>query len=45
VIDNDQTELLDPLREGVIRQDQIHELGDLLNGKVEITQPTRAFRA
>jgi alanine dehydrogenase len=41
VIDNDQTELLDPLREGAIRQDQIHELGDLLNGRVEIAQPTR----
>jgi alanine dehydrogenase len=41
VIDNDQTELLDPLSEGVIRQDQIHELGDLLNGKVEIAQPAR----
>jgi alanine dehydrogenase len=27
VIDNDQTELLDPLKEGVIRADQIHELG------------------
>jgi len=33
VIDNDQTELLEPLKEGVIRKEQIHELGDLLTGK------------
>ncbi len=31
VIDNDQTELLDPIKEGVIRQDQVHELGDLVD--------------
>jgi alanine dehydrogenase len=41
VIDNDQSELLDPLKEGVIRRDQIHELGTLLNGTVSITQPPR----
>lgn len=41
VVDNDQTELLDPIKEGVIRQDQVHELGDLLIGKVEIKQPPR----
>jgi ornithine cyclodeaminase/alanine dehydrogenase-like protein (mu-crystallin family) len=41
VLDNDQTELLDPLKEGVIREDQIHELGNLLIGKVTITQPPR----
>jgi ornithine cyclodeaminase/alanine dehydrogenase-like protein (mu-crystallin family) len=41
VIDNDQTELLDPLKDGVLRQDQVHELGDLLTGKVTITQPPR----
>jgi ornithine cyclodeaminase/alanine dehydrogenase-like protein (mu-crystallin family) len=41
VIDNDQTELLDPLNEGVIRRDQIHELGDLFVGKVKLSQPPR----
>ena len=41
VIDNDQTELLDPIKEGVIRQDQVHELGDILIGKVKLAQPPR----
>jgi len=39
VIDNDQTELLEPLERGVIRKDQIHELGDLLIGKTRIAPP------
>ena len=38
VIDNDQTELTDPLAQGVIRR-QIHELGDLLIGKTRIAPP------
>ena len=41
VVDNDQTELLDPLKEGVIDEDQVHELGDLLVGKVTLAQPPR----
>ena len=41
VVDNDQTELLDPIEEGVIRQDQVHELGDLLIGKARLAQPAR----
>ena len=41
MVDNDQTELLDPIKEGVVRQDQVHELGDLLTGKVTIAQPPR----
>jgi len=41
VVDNDQTELLDPMKEGVVREDQVHELGDLLIGKVAIAQPPR----
>jgi alanine dehydrogenase len=45
VIDNDQTELLDPLNEGVIRAEQIHELGDLVAGNVTITQPPRGVAA
>jgi ornithine cyclodeaminase/alanine dehydrogenase-like protein (mu-crystallin family) len=41
VIDNDQTELLDPIKDGVIRQDQVHELGNLLIGKATVVQPPR----
>jgi ornithine cyclodeaminase/alanine dehydrogenase-like protein (mu-crystallin family) len=41
VIDNDQSELLDPLKDGVIRRDQIHELGELVNGTVSVVQPPR----
>jgi alanine dehydrogenase len=37
VIDNDQTELLDPLKDGVFRKEQIHELGDLLTGKTRLS--------
>src|SRR5205814_9847200 len=39
VIDNDQSELLDPLKDGVIRRERIHELGDLLVGKATVCQP------
>jgi alanine dehydrogenase len=39
VTDNDQTELLDPLAQGVIRKEQVHELGDLLIGKTKIPAP------
>jgi ornithine cyclodeaminase/alanine dehydrogenase-like protein (mu-crystallin family) len=41
VVDNDQTELLDPIKQGAIKQEQVHELGDLLTGKVTIKQPPR----
>ena len=41
VIDNDQTELLDPLKEGAIRREQIHELGNLVTSKVTVRQPSR----
>jgi alanine dehydrogenase len=41
VISSDQTEILDPLAEGIIRQDQIHELKDIVAGKVVINQPAR----
>ncbi|HEY6254703.1 MAG TPA: ornithine cyclodeaminase family protein [Xanthobacteraceae bacterium] len=37
VVDNDQTELLDPLAQGVIRKEQVHELGDLLVGKTPLS--------
>jgi len=36
VIGSDQTEILDPLAEGIIRQEQIHELKDIVAGKVQI---------
>jgi ornithine cyclodeaminase/alanine dehydrogenase-like protein (mu-crystallin family) len=39
VIENDQTELLDPVNEGVVRREQVHELGDILLGKVHVAQP------
>jgi alanine dehydrogenase len=39
VIDNDQTELLEPLAQGVIRKEQIHQLGDLLTGKTRLSGP------
>jgi alanine dehydrogenase len=38
VIGSDQREILDPLAEGVIRQDQVHELKDIVAGKVQIKQ-------
>ena len=39
VIGNDQTELLEPLEKGVIRKEQICELGDLLIGKARLPRP------
>ena len=44
VIDNDQSELLDPIAQGVIRREQVHELGALVNGTVSITQPRTELR-
>src|SRR5215470_11165419 len=41
VIENDQTELRDPIKDGVIRREQVHELGDLILGKVQVSQPPR----
>jgi ornithine cyclodeaminase/alanine dehydrogenase-like protein (mu-crystallin family) len=41
VVDNDQTELLDPIKDGVIRRDQVIELGDLLTDRAKIAQPPR----
>ena len=42
VVDNDQTELLDPLSRGVLRKEEVHELGDLLIGKRPIPPLSRA---
>jgi alanine dehydrogenase len=41
VIDNDQTELLDPIKNGVIDRENVHELGELLNGTVSVKQEPR----
>jgi ornithine cyclodeaminase/alanine dehydrogenase-like protein (mu-crystallin family) len=41
VIENDQTELLDPIEDGVISREQVHELGDLILGKVRESQTPR----
>ena len=42
VIDNDQTELLDPIKDGTIGRDRVYELGELLNGTVSVKQEPRA---
>jgi ornithine cyclodeaminase/alanine dehydrogenase-like protein (mu-crystallin family) len=36
VIDNDQTEMLEPLDAGLISRDQVVELGDIVTGKVRV---------
>lgn len=36
VIANDQTELLEPLEQGLIRREQIVELGDIVSGKKDV---------
>jgi ornithine cyclodeaminase len=41
VIDNDQTELLDPIAAGIINRDQVYELGALISGKVSVKQTQR----
>lgn len=41
VVDNEQTELLDPIKDGVIDRTRVHELGELLTGKVSAKQSPR----
>jgi ornithine cyclodeaminase/alanine dehydrogenase-like protein (mu-crystallin family) len=41
VIDNDQTELLDPIKDGTLGRDHVYELGELLNGTVNVKQEPR----
>lgn len=41
VIDNDQTELLEPIRAGAVSRDRVHELGELLNASASVKQPQR----
>ena len=33
--------VLDPIKDGVIRREQVHELGDIVLGKVRVSQPPR----
>ena len=39
VIESEQTELLDPIKDGIIRRQQVYELGELILGKVRFRQP------
>jgi alanine dehydrogenase len=41
VLDNDQTELLDPIKDGVIARELVYNLGELVNGKARVKQPLR----
>jgi alanine dehydrogenase len=41
VVDNDQTELLEPLEAGAVAREALHELGDVLSGNVSVKQPPR----
>ncbi|HEY4135919.1 MAG TPA: ornithine cyclodeaminase family protein [Alphaproteobacteria bacterium] len=45
VVDNGQTELLDPIAEGAVDRANVHELGDVVLGKAEVTQPPRGAKA
>jgi ornithine cyclodeaminase/alanine dehydrogenase-like protein (mu-crystallin family) len=44
VIENDQTELLDPIAAGVVQRDSVVELGDVLAGRVKLTQAPRGAK-
>ena len=41
VVDNDQSELLDPIESGLVDRANVHELGDVFTGKQVIRQPPR----
>ncbi|MCC2095868.1 MAG: ornithine cyclodeaminase family protein [Hyphomicrobiales bacterium] len=38
VVANGQIELLDPIARGLIRREQVHEIGDVVNGKAKVLQ-------
>src|SRR5262249_11791941 len=44
VVENNQSELLDPIKDGVIGREQVLELGDLILGRVRASQPPRQGR-
>jgi ornithine cyclodeaminase/alanine dehydrogenase-like protein (mu-crystallin family) len=41
VEENDQTELLEPIAAGVLKREQVFEVGDLVAGKATVRQPPR----
>jgi alanine dehydrogenase len=45
VVDSAQMEILDPLEEGVIRRENIHELRAIVGGNVKVTQPRRGAKS
>src|SRR5262249_31056363 len=38
VVANQQVELLDPIEKGLVRRERVHELGDIVAGKVKVRQ-------
>jgi alanine dehydrogenase len=44
VVENRQTELLDPIEDGAVARDTVHELGDLLIGRAQVSQPPRGAK-
>jgi ornithine cyclodeaminase/alanine dehydrogenase-like protein (mu-crystallin family) len=38
VVANNQIELLDPIAKGLVRREQVHEIGDVVNGKAQVKQ-------
>lgn len=45
VVDSAQMEILDPLEEGVIHKERIHELKEIVAGKVKVMQPPREAKS
>jgi alanine dehydrogenase len=44
VVENEQTELLEPIEAGVLSRDRVHTIGDLVAGKATVRQPPRGQR-
>lgn len=40
VVANRQIELLEPIEQGIVRRENVHELGDVVTGKVQVRQQT-----
>ncbi|MGE3248164.1 MAG: ornithine cyclodeaminase family protein [Beijerinckiaceae bacterium] len=45
VVDNDQTELLKPIEDGIVSRANVHELGDVFTGKVSVAQAARGEKS
>jgi len=41
VVDNDQTELLEPIAANVVSRDSVHTLGDVVIGRAQVRQPPK----